>query len=82
VSGPERGDIPLIKLTSLDGADFLLNAELIRTVEARPDTYISLTTGERMVVQETLDDVWRRTIEYQRSKLLIPAPLGRSRPAD
>ena len=66
----------MIKLTGLDGAAFLLNAELIRTVEARPDTYISLTTGERIVVRESMDDVWRRTIEYQRSKLLIPAPLG------
>ncbi len=63
----------MIKLCALDGSHFLLNAELIRTVEARPDTYISLTTGERLVVRESLDEVWRRTIEYQRSKLLIPA---------
>jgi flagellar protein FlbD len=63
----------VIKLTALDGASFLLNAELIRTIESRPDTYISLTTGERLVVKEHLDDVWRRTIDYQRSKLLIPA---------
>lgn len=62
----------MIKLTSLDGAAFLLNAELIRTVESLGDTYVSLTTGERLVVQESLDDVWRRTIDYQRSKLLIP----------
>ena len=66
----------MIKLTALDGAGFLLNAELIRTVEARPDTYISLTTGERLIVRESLDDVWRRTIEYQRTKLLIPSPLA------
>lgn len=63
----------MIKLTALDGEGFLLNAELIRTVESRPDTYISLTTGERLVVKEPLDDVWQRAIEYQRSKLLIPA---------
>ena len=64
----------MIQLTSLDGSLFLLNAELIRTVEARPDTYVSLTTGERLVVKETLDDVWRRAVEYQRSKLIFPAP--------
>ena len=69
----------MIKLTSLDGASFLLNAELIRTVESLPDTYVSLTTGERLVVRESLDDVWRRTIDYQRSKLLIPAAGNLSR---
>jgi flagellar protein FlbD len=64
----------MIKLTSLDGSCFLLNAELIRTVEARPDTYVSLTTGERLVVKESLDDIWQRTVDYQRSKLLFPTP--------
>jgi flagellar protein FlbD len=64
----------MIKLTALDGACFLLNAELIRTVEARPDTYVSLTTGERLVVKETLDEVWQRAVDYQRSKLLFPTP--------
>jgi flagellar protein FlbD len=64
----------VIKLTALDGSCFLLNAELIRTVESRPDTYVALTTGERLVVKESLDDVWQRTVEYQRSKLLFPVP--------
>jgi flagellar protein FlbD len=64
----------MIKLTGLDGAPFLLNAELIRTVESRPDTFISLTTGERLLVKETMDEVMQRVIEYQRSKFLFPPP--------
>ena len=62
----------MIKLTGLNGAAFLLNAELIRYVEARPDTFISLVNGDRVIVRESMDEVWRRTIEYQRSKLLFP----------
>jgi flagellar protein FlbD len=62
----------MIKLTRLAGEAFLLNAELIRYVESRPDTFITLTTGERLVVQESMDEVMRRTIEYQRSKHLFP----------
>jgi flagellar protein FlbD len=62
----------MIKLTSLCGAEFLLNAELIRYVESKPDTFISLVNGDRVIVRESMDEVWRRTIEYQRSKLLIP----------
>ena len=47
----------MIKLTRLDGELFILNADLIRYVEARPDTFITLTTGERVVVAETMDEV-------------------------
>ncbi len=65
----------MIKLTRLGGEPFLLNAELIRYVESRPDTFITLTVGERLVVQETMDEVMRRAIDYHRAKHLIP-PLG------
>ena len=35
----------MIKLTRLNGEVFVLNAELIRSVESRPDTYITLTAA-------------------------------------
>lgn len=64
----------MIKLTRLDGSEFLMNAELIRYVEARPDTFVTLTDGDRVVVREPLDEVMRRAVDYQRSKYLVPAP--------
>ncbi len=66
----------MIKLTRLGGEPFVLNAELIRYVEARPDTYISLTTGERIVVVESMDEVMRRAVLYQQAKHLV-APAQR-----
>ena len=63
----------MIKVTHLDGAPFLLNAEWIRYVESRPDTFITLVQGERIVVQESMDEVLRLALEYQRSKHLLPA---------
>lgn len=62
----------MIKLTHLSGDAFVLNADLIRYIEARPDTYITLTTGDRVIVRETLDEVLARSLEYQRSKYLLP----------
>jgi len=56
----------MIKLTRLNGDSFLLNAELIQYVESRPDTYISLTTDDRIVVRESMEEVLDRTIEYSR----------------
>jgi len=64
----------MIRLTHLDGEPFLLNAELIRYVEARPDTFITLTSGERVVVRESMDEVLRRAVAYQQAKHLIPPP--------
>lgn len=66
----------MIKLTRLGGQEFLLNAELIRYVEECPDTTITLTTGERVIVREKMDEVMRRVIAYQQSKLLFPAHTG------
>ena len=64
----------MIKLTRLDGEVFVLNAELIRYVESRPDTFVTLTTGERLVVREPLDEVMTRAVQYQQSKFLVPLP--------
>ena len=64
----------MIKLTRLDGQQFVLNAELIRYVEGHADTFVSLTTGERLVVRESLDEVLHRAVCYQQSKFLIPLP--------
>jgi flagellar protein FlbD len=62
----------MIKLTRLGGEVFLLNADLIQYVEARPDTFITLTNGERLVVTESMDEVLRRAVVYQQAKHLIP----------
>ena len=64
----------MIKLTRLGGEPFILNAEMIKYVEARPDTYITLSSGDRLVVEETPDEVMHRAVEYHQRKQLIPAP--------
>jgi len=66
----------MIKLTRLDGERFILNADLIRYVEQRPDTFITLTSGERVIVREQMDDVLELALEYQQRKHLIPFPVG------
>jgi flagellar protein FlbD len=62
----------MIKLTRLDGEVFILNADLIRYVESRPDTFVTLTSGERTMVRETMDEVLERAVRYQQSKYLLP----------
>lgn len=68
----------MIKLTRLDGEPFVLNAELIRYVERRPDTFITLTSGDRIVVAETMDEVVERSVQYQQQKHFMPMPQART----
>jgi len=56
----------LITLTRLNGTSFVVNAELIRTIEERPDTTIVLVNGETFIVRERMDEVVARAIEYGR----------------
>jgi len=56
----------VITLTRLNGQRFVVNAELIRTIEERPDTVITLTTGQRMLVKEPMEQVVAKSIEYGR----------------
>ncbi len=64
----------MIKLTRLDGEQFVLNADLIRYVERRPDTFITLTSGDRLVVAESMDEVIERAVRYQQQKHFLPKP--------
>lgn len=63
----------MIKLTRLDGQHFILNADLIRYVEQRPDTYVTLISGERIVVGEAMDRVVELAIDYQQRKAMLPS---------
>jgi flagellar protein FlbD len=66
----------MIKLTRMNGEEFVLNAELIQYVESRPDTFVTLTTAERFIVREPVEEIVRRAIEYARSVRFVPG-LGR-----
>ncbi len=57
----------MITVTRLNGKPFVLNAELIRTVESLPDTTITLINGDRMIVRETMDEVVEKAVHYGRS---------------
>ena len=57
----------MIKLTRLNGEEFVVNAELIRFVESRPDTYITLTSSDRLIVRESVEEVVRRSMAWSRA---------------
>ncbi len=64
----------MITVTRLNGKQVVINAELIRTVEANPDTTITLINGDHIIVLESTEAVVERAVEYGRSlrKLMPP----------
>ncbi|MBI2506092.1 MAG: flagellar FlbD family protein [Candidatus Latescibacteria bacterium] len=56
----------MIRLTRLNEREFIVNAEMIEFVEAIPDTMISLVSGKKLMVTESVEQVVERVIEYRR----------------
>jgi flagellar protein FlbD len=57
----------MIKLTRLNRGPLVLNSDLIEYLEATPDTVITMTTGEKLRVTETADEVIARVIEFRQA---------------
>lgn len=64
----------MIKLTKLNNSLIVVNSELIEFIEALPDTIITLTTGQKVIVRENVDEVIARVKEYRRS--IAPEPFS------
>jgi len=56
----------MIKLKKLNGFEITVNAELIESVEATPDTVINLATGNRFIVRDSVDEVVGKVVEYKK----------------
>lgn len=56
----------MIQVTRLSGATYFLNAEMILSVEATPDTVISLVNHDKVVVKESVPQVISEFIHYKR----------------
>lgn len=57
----------MIELTKLNDVKFTVNADIIELVEETPDTVVTLTTGRKLIVKESRQDVTNLVIAYRRS---------------
>jgi flagellar protein FlbD len=57
----------MIQVTRLNNTQFVVNADIIKTIEANPDTVITLYNDEKYVVKNTVQDVVDRVIAFRRS---------------
>lgn len=62
----------MIKLTKLDGKEFVLNCDLIESIEANPDTVLTLRTEKKIIVKEPLNEVLNRIVSYKQTVYSTP----------
>ncbi|MDF2635448.1 MAG: flbD [Pelosinus sp.] len=59
--------IKVTKFNSDDRGEFILNAEIIETIEQTPDTVVTLTNGKKFIIEEKMEEVVRRVMTYKRA---------------
>lgn len=55
----------MIELTRLNGNRLAVNSDLIQFAESAPDTLLTMVTGEKLLVTESLAEVAERMVAYR-----------------
>ena len=57
----------MIKVTRLNDAVMVINVEKIQSLQATPDTVITFTNHDKMMVKEPLEEISQRIVAYRRA---------------
>jgi flagellar protein FlbD len=55
----------MIRLTRMSRSTVILNSDLIEHIEETPDTVITLTSGQKLMVMESAEDIIAKVIEFR-----------------
>ncbi|HTX99585.1 MAG TPA: flagellar FlbD family protein [Bacteroidota bacterium] len=67
----------MIELTRLQGQKIIVNVDLIEFIEETPDTLVTTTTGKKLMVKESAEEIVEKAMEYKKRCLPIRQPSGR-----
>lgn len=56
----------MIALNRLNNQPIMVNADLIETLESTPDTVVTLTSGNKLIVRDRPEEIQAKIIEYKR----------------
>jgi flagellar protein FlbD len=57
----------MVRLTRINQLPIILNSDLIEHIESTPDTVITLTSGQKVVVLEDTEEIIGRILEFRRA---------------
>lgn len=66
----------MIEVHRLNGELFLLNSDMIETIDVTPDTVVRLVNGHRYVIKEKSDAVKKAIVEFRRQAGYSCIPFG------
>ncbi|MBN1571514.1 MAG: flagellar FlbD family protein [Acidobacteria bacterium] len=73
----------MIVLTKINKAQIAVNSDLIQYIEETPDTVITMTNNDKVVVHESMSDIIQKVVHYRRLiNHLIEAEYERQRGKD
>ncbi len=55
----------MITVTKLNDREMIINCELIESIEKTPDTTITMTTGRKFIVKESVEDIVGQAVSYK-----------------
>lgn len=55
----------MVWLSHLNGTPFVVNLEVIATIEATPDTLVTLLNGTKLLVRESVVEVVARAVAFR-----------------
>ena len=61
-----EGENSMIEVTKINGVKVLVNPDLIELVEETPDTVLTLTTGRKIIVKESRQQIKSLVKSYKR----------------
>ncbi len=67
--GDRKVGIFMIEVTRLNGTKLLINPHLLEVVEETPDTVLTLTTGRKIIVKESRQDI-KNLVKLYRKDIL------------
>ncbi len=59
-------EIRMIALSRLNNQPIMVNADLIETLESTPDTVVTLTSGNKLIVRDSPAEIRAKIIAYKR----------------
>ena len=62
----------MISLIRLNGQPLMVNCDLIESIEATPDTVVTLTSGNKLIVRDSMEQLQAKIVEFKR-KIYGPA---------
>lgn len=60
----------MIEITKMNGQKVLVNPDLIELVEETPDTVMTLTTGRKIIIKESRQDV-KNLVKLYRQDIFV-----------